>query len=260
MAGPSVARLDLARVVRVVPDVPAINKEFDYLVPDHLGHEVRIGAMVRIELHGRRVGGWVVADRVTPPTNVSLRPLRKVTGWGPPTDLVDLSSWAAWRWAGRRSAFLRTASPETAIRALPSAGFGTPPAAGDEMAIIEEAFATDDGRVVLRLPPAAELLSVVLAAARRGPALVVAPSVATVATMAAGLRRAHVRVATVPREWAQAAAGAQVVMGARAAAWAPCPGMAAVVVLDGHDEGLQQEQTPTWNGWVVAAERAARAG
>jgi primosomal protein N' (replication factor Y) len=78
--------------------------------------------------------------------------------------------------------------------------------------------------------------------------------------VAAGLRRAHVPVATLPREWAQAAAGAQVVMGARAAAWAPCPGMAAVVVLDGHDEGLQQEQTPTWNGWVVAAERAARAG
>jgi primosomal protein N' (replication factor Y) len=31
-------------------------------------------------------------------------------------------------------------------------------------------------------------------------------------------------------------------------------------VLDGHDERLQQEQAPTWNGWVVAAERAARSG
>jgi primosomal protein N' (replication factor Y) len=67
-------------------------------------------------------------------------------------------------------------------------------------------------------------------------------------------------VAVVPREWAQAAAGADVVIGARAAAWAPCPELAAMVVLDGHDEGLQQEQAPTWNAWIVAAERAQRAG
>jgi primosomal protein N' (replication factor Y) len=36
--------------------------------------------------------------------------------------------------------------------------------------------------------------------------------------------------------------------------------LAAVVVIDGHDESLQQETAPTWNGWVVAAERARRAG
>jgi primosomal protein N' (replication factor Y) len=36
--------------------------------------------------------------------------------------------------------------------------------------------------------------------------------------------------------------------------------LAAVVVLDGHDETLQQEQAPTWNAWQVAAERARRGG
>ncbi|MDP9075421.1 MAG: hypothetical protein M3N98_14910, partial [Actinomycetota bacterium] len=65
--------------------------------------------------------------------------------------------------------------------------------------------------------------------------------------------------ALVPGDWAKAAAGAPVVIGARAAAWAPCPDLAALVVLDGHDEGLQQEPAPTWNAWVVAAERARRA-
>ena len=47
------------RVVRVLPDVAAIDKEFDYLVPD--GVEAQVGDVVRIELHGRRVGGWIVA-------------------------------------------------------------------------------------------------------------------------------------------------------------------------------------------------------
>jgi primosomal protein N' (replication factor Y) len=34
----------------------------------------------------------------------------------------------------------------------------------------------------------------------------------------------------------------------------------AVIVLDGHDEGLRQAQAPTWNAWQVAAERAGQTG
>ncbi len=85
------------RVVRVRPDEAAIDKTFDYLVPDELGDQVRVGTVVRVALHGRRVGGWVVADGVEPPPGVRLQPLAKVTGWGPPPDLVDLADWAAWR-------------------------------------------------------------------------------------------------------------------------------------------------------------------
>ncbi len=100
----------------------------------------------------------------------------------------------------------------------------------------------------------------VLAAAERGPALVVTPSAVMAVALGLQVRRSGLSVAVVPREWAQAAAGVDVVIGARAAAWAPCPNLAAVVVLDGHDEGLQQEQAPTWNAWLVAAERARQAG
>ena len=50
-------------VVRVLPDVPAIDRAFDYLVPDALGDQVRVGTMVRVPLHGRRVAGWVVERR-----------------------------------------------------------------------------------------------------------------------------------------------------------------------------------------------------
>ena len=87
-------------VVRVLPDEPAISKTFDYLVPESLGDQVRVGTMVRVELHGRRVGAWVLEDGVEPPEGVVLRPLAKVTGWGPTPELIDLAGWAAWRWAG----------------------------------------------------------------------------------------------------------------------------------------------------------------
>jgi primosomal protein N' (replication factor Y) len=61
--------------------------------------------------------------------------------------------------------------------------------------------------------------------------------------------------------WGRAAAGvAEVVIGARAAAWAPVGRLARIVVLDEHDEVYQQEQAPTWHARDVAIERARRAG
>ncbi|HEX9992680.1 MAG TPA: hypothetical protein VGB14_07125 [Acidimicrobiales bacterium] len=240
------------RVVRVLPDVPVLDREFDYLVPDPLGDQVRVGARVRVPLHGRRVGGWVVADRVTPPDGVVLRPLAKVTGWGPPPDVVDLAGWAAWRWAGRRAPFLVTASPPVAVRALPQPPAGTPRP--------DPPFRVPDGVSVLRLPPAADPAAAAVAAAARGDALVVCPSSALAADVAAGLRRAGVAVALLPRDWARAAAGGCAVVGARAAAWAPVPRLGAVVVVDEHDEAHQEERAPTWHARDVALERARRAG
>jgi primosomal protein N' (replication factor Y) len=244
-------------VVRVLPDQPAINKPFDYLVPEVLGDEVRVGSQVRIALHGRRVGGWVVDDGVEPPSGVELRPLAKVTGWGPSSELIDLARWAAWRWAGRPAQFLRTASADGAVRALPAPGRTGPPVhtPGDELV----AEALGHPRAVLRLPPAADRYPVALAAAARGHALILVPSISGARHLGLRLRRAGLSVAILPRDWAQARAGA-VVVGSRAAAWGPVEDLAAVVVFDEHDESWQQEQAPTWHARDVAVERARRAG
>ena len=50
------------------------------------------------------------------------------------------------------------------------------------------------------------------------------------------------------------------VIGSRSAAWAPCAGLAAAVVLDEHDEALQEERSPTWHARDVVLERCRRAG
>ena len=113
---------------------------------------------------------------------------------------------------------------------------------------------------MVRLPPAVDPLGIVLAAAGRGDTLVVTPSVDLARLLGARLRRAGVPVALAPRDWAPAAAGTAVVIGARAAAWAPMPRLGAVVVLDEHDEALQEERAPTWHARDVAIERARRAG
>lgn len=244
------------RVVRVLPDVPAIDKTFDYLVPDDRAGEVQLGDVVRIELHGRRVGGWVVELDVTPPPGLALRPLAKLSGRGPTPDLIDLAGWAAWRWAGRPASLLRTASPERVVPALPAppSSRALPPPIGP---VMKAALAS--GRAVVRLPPSADLAPVAAVVADRGPSLVLCPSQPMAMAVTAALRRRGLPVAAHPRDWALGAAGTTVV-GTRAAAWAPVGGLAAVVVLDEHDEAHQQEQAPTWHARDVAIERAARAG
>jgi primosomal protein N' (replication factor Y) len=67
-------------------------------------------------------------------------------------------------------------------------------------------------------------------------------------------------VALLPGQWAQARAGGGVVVGSRAAAFAPLPVLGAAVVLDAHDEAYHEERSPTWCAWQVAVERARRQG
>lgn len=259
-------------MVRVLPDLPAVDKSFDYLVPTGWpADQVRVGTRVRAVLKGRRVGGWVVADDVSPPEGVVPRPLSTLSGWGPDAEVIELARWAAWRWAGRMAHFLATASPTKVVRQLPEAAprrqpqearlFPAGAQEGVHQAMVAEAVAA--GRAVVRLAPAADprgLVGPCLGLLGEGSVLVLVPSQAGAGGLAAGMRRRGWPVALLPGEWAKAAAGGRVVVGTRAAAWAPAPGLAGVIVLDAHDEAYQEEKAPTWEAWVVAAERAARAG
>jgi len=237
-------------VARVWLDVAAIGRPFDYLVPPAFVDHVRIGTLVRVPLNGRRAGGWVVELADGTDTVKPLKPVAKVTGWGPAPDVIDLAHWASWRWAGPMASFLRAASPDRAVTATPTfSGAWVPPQ--------PEAVRK---HLVCRQAPAADPFPLVLDAARRGDALVLVPSVAGAATMATRLRQAGCEVALMPYDWARAAAGGCTVVGTRTAAWAPRPRLDSVVVVDEHDETYQGERAPTWNGRDVAVERARRAG
>ena len=254
------------RVVRVIPDVPAIDREFDYLIPaswddDGRGERIVVGSMVRIQLAGRRVAAWVTAVDVEPEPGVALQPLLKLSGIGPDAAMIDLASWAAWRWAGRRVALLRAASPPRMVAGVPAPRPRDPVPAGPAD-VFDGAFADPDAGhqvAVVRTPPSDDGVGLVLAGCRRGDTLVVVADMTRARRLAISLRRAGVTVALGPDEWATAAAGATVV-GTRSAAWMPMPDLAAVVVLDEHEESLQEERMPTWHAREVLIERARRAG
>jgi primosomal protein N' (replication factor Y) len=256
--------------VRVVPDVPAISRRFDYSVPARLESEVHLGSRVRIELHGRRVGGWVIEDDVGPTPGVAAKPVAGSSGAGPPPPLMAVAGWAAWRWAGPLSSFLRTASPHRVVRPGRPSGSGPPavPAppspGGGAVTIVDDALAAMGATgVVVRLAPALDATLVVQEVIHRvgvRSVLVLAPSHGRAGQVAARLREVGIPVALMPDMWEQASRGTGVVVGTRAAAFAPTARLAAVVVLDAHDEAYREERAPTWSAVEVAVERARRDG
>lgn len=241
--------------VRVLTDVVAVDREFTYAVPEGWADDPRfgLGAMVRVVLHGRRVGGWITEVGVESPEGVELTPLAKLSSLGPARELIDLSEWAAWRWSGRRTHFLRTASPTRMVAALPRPSRSRMVSAGDHADLFE-----GEGHT-LRQGPSEDPMPIALAAAARGQALILVPDHGRADELTRRLGRAGAWAVRYPDGWAAAAAGATVV-GTVSAAWAPAPELAAVLVIDEHDESYRSEAAPTWSGRDVAIERARRAG
>ncbi len=253
---------DEPRAVRVRTEVAAVAKTLDYAVPPGWSDEVHIGTRVRAPLHGRTVRGWVVEEDVLPPAGVAVLPLKSWLGWGPPPALIELAEWAAWRWAGPASFFLRIASPPTIVRALPDAP--PLPARHDGAVSLERAELelAQPGVTIVRQPPLTDPIDLVSSVvgdpavrARGGSVLVLVPSAGWAERLTARLvRRGYPTAGT----WEQARAGWPVVVGSRAGAWAPVPRLAAVVILDAHDAAYREESAPTYSAVDVLLERAHR--
>jgi len=214
--------------------------------------------MVRVQLAGRRVAGWVVADDVEPPAGVEMTPVAKVVGHGPDAEMIDLCRWAAWRWGGRLATMLRLASPERVVASVPSVRVRCA-GSGDADEVAESLMLLGAGTHVLQVSPTADPLDVAVAAARRGQVLVVVGAVHEAERLSRGLRATGAAVARWPWDF-QAAAGGASVVGGRGAVFAPLPALSAILVVDEHDEMLQNEASPTWHAREVAVERARRAG
>ncbi|MET0919758.1 MAG: hypothetical protein ABWY77_01000 [Acidimicrobiia bacterium] len=263
----------LTQVCRVQPDVPAIRRAFDYLVPDDLASSIAVGTVVRIPLHGRRVRGWVLDPDVEPDAvdapAARLRSLLAVVSAGPPADVVALCEWAAWRWAGPIATFLRAASPANHVVDAPDGEDDHetavyPPLLGPAHAWFGDALIVTAPDAHSHLAGAVRPLL-----ASEGSSIVLVASANDAVTVAAMVRDDgrdvvelgfDTRAADATRAWQRARQGACVVVGGRTAVWAPVPDLATVIVIDEGDEAFDDERAPTWSGRDVAVERARRVG
>src|SRR5207237_8875870 len=131
------SRRGWTRVCRVLPEVTAVDRAFDYTIQD----DAPVGTIVRVPLHGRRVRGWIVATDVEPEA-ATLLPVLGVVSAGPPPDVVGLTEWVAHRWAGPRVAVLRSASPPNLVAPTVWSGSGHQRPAADQT-----------GEKIVRWPP-----------------------------------------------------------------------------------------------------------
>jgi primosomal protein N' (replication factor Y) (superfamily II helicase) len=261
-----------SRCCRVQPDLLAVERAFDYLVPDKLAGDLAVGTIVRVPLHGRRVRGWIIADDITPATSRDrLLTLAGVVSAGPPAEVVALCEWAAWRWAGPLVPLLRAASPATVVSSRAAEvelGLYAAPPVPDRAAEVV-ATARGEPRTAVAWPPAFAREDLALALlADEGSSVVVMPDPSRSGALVRRLGNLgrevvvlHAALAPSDRSaaWDRARAGACVVVGGRIAVLAPVPDLAALVVLDEGDERLAEERVPTWNAREIAVERGARA-
>lgn len=241
-----------------------IDKAFDYIVPDVWESRATVGAAVRVVLHHRKVGGWVIArsDQSQGEFEIfdrsRLVPLSSVSGNGVDPSVIDLAHWAARYYGGSLRSVLKSASAprmrEVPARAQYSSRIEVKPDG--------TAKTVDWSRAVqlCAFAPAQSVLPLVVNAVSDGPVLLLCPTQRMVRLGAAWLRRRGCTVAEYPNEWGRAAGGVDVVIGTRSAVWAPCPSLRTIVIIDEHDETFAEERVPSWNARDVAVERARRGG
>jgi len=244
--------VDAPQAVRVVTEVAALDRSFDYAVA--AGAEVpAVGDRVRVDLHGRSVRGWV-EDHV--PAYRELKVVKKWLGLGPPASLLPLAAWAGERWYAPRSRFLLAMSPDRLVTTLPSA-----PVAPDLAPAIRET-ATSYPPGVVRCAPNVDPLGLVLQAylaAREAslPLLVLVPTDAWSRRLVGRLEQRGLPAVLASR-WDCARASWPIVVGARGAAFAPIAQLGAAVIIDVDDEAYRSEASPTWHALDVVRYRCGR--
>lgn len=280
-------------VARVLVDLPLahLDRPFDYLVPAKDADAAVPGARVKVRFAGQDVDGFVV-ERVAESDHTGrLSPLRRVVSAEPVLrpEIVTLAGAVAERWAGSRADVLRLAVPprHATTEAKPSPTADAPvtsrrdPAAwtGHEHAHAYLTHLADGGspRAVWAAAPGTDWPAALADAAAaayasgRG-ALLVVPDRRDVArvddALTAALGEGHHVTLTADagpaaryRDFLAVARGARrVVLGTRAAAFAPVHDLGLVAVWDDGDDLLAEPRAPYPHAREVLLLRAEQQG
>jgi len=237
-------------LVDVLPDVPSVDRTFVYELSGTTANnaEAKVGSLVRVPFSGRTVDGWIMGFDAPAP-NGGVRQVDKVVSLGPSPDIVELAKRAAVRWAGALSFFMKAASPDKRVLALPRPS-----------RLSAHATSTSAVPIVRVHAPGADRMPYLRNMISRGPTLILCPTMVDVHSLVTRLRRADLPVAEFSTQWAQAAAGGSVVVGPRSAAFASIPDLFGIVVLDADDPLYRDERAPTWNAIDVVCQRAKATG
>ncbi|WP_200962686.1 primosomal protein N' [Terrabacter sp. Soil810] len=285
-------------VAAVVVETPLahLDRVFEYAVPDELDADAVPGARVRVRFSGRELDGFVVERRDRAQHDGRLTPLRRVVSPEPvlTPEVLALCRAVADRYAGTLSDVLRLAVPKRHATAERNLAMECPPQ--DELAAPDPgpwaaypagpawlrrvasgegpaaAWAALPGRTGDADWPAALAVAVATATAAGRGALVVVPDHRDVDRLDAALtavlgKGRHVRLTSDQgpqaryTAWLKVLRGhVRVVIGTRAAAFAPVHDLGLVAWWDDGDDLLAEPRAPYHHVGVVLGLRAAATG
>lgn len=284
-------RLPIAQVC-VDVRLPHLDRPFDYLVPASLDDSAQAGVRVRVRLAGRLVNGFVLARTET--SDHRVQPLERVISPLPvllPV-IADLSRAVADRYAGTMADVLRAAIPPRHARAEeallarpagidPGAAAPVPDGTGWDAyrggaGLRSRLLEHQGARVVWSTAPGEDAPERIYEVTRwslpHGPVVIIAPNARQVTALVAAFTRHGMghRVCTLTADQGPQARytafltaltrRADIVIGTRAAAFAPVVNPSLLVCWDDADESLVDPQAPGWNARDVLAMRARAMG
>ncbi|MBA3375127.1 MAG: primosomal protein N' [Actinobacteria bacterium] len=262
----------------------ALARSFTYEVAEG----VERGAVVSVNLAGRRVRGVVVGVGVEAPHGIEVAPAGPVVDQIP-GPLVALALWLAEYYGSTPARALALVAPHARSRRgerrAPAArealaGEAEPeeltPAQREAIEEITMALSHGGDHILLHGPTGSGKTEVYLQAcgaalARERGAIVLVPEIAlTPQTVGRFAARFGERVAVLHSALGDAerrdererivSGEARVVVGARSAVFAPVAGLGLIVVDEEHDSSFKQESDPRYDARTVAAKRAALEG
>lgn len=290
------AAAEVDPVARVLVDVPLahLDRPFDYAVPATMADSAVPGARVKVRFAGQDVDGFVLARAAESEHPGRLQPLRRVVSAEPvlSPEVAALVGEVAARYAGTRSDVLRLAVParHATTEKAPSAPLAAPQGTPEPLrwsaytggpTLIEMLGRGEPARAVWTAAPgddwAALLAEAVLATACAGRgALVCLPDRRDVDQLDAALthrlglppgERAHVVLTAdlgPARRYAAFLAvsrgAARIVIGTRAAAFAPVHDLGLVAIWDDGDDLHAEPRAPYPHAREVLLMRAQESG
>ncbi|MSX12923.1 MAG: hypothetical protein F2797_01115, partial [Actinobacteria bacterium] len=285
-------KLPIAQV-RIDSPLPQLDRIFDYTISQQLDNLVQPGVRVRVRFSGRLVNGFVVGRVQASDAGKALRPIERVVSAERvlTAEVCGLVSAVAEHYAGTFSDVVRSAVPPRHARAeslqyrVPEVNFqvhdldatrwsnytngsvlldrlssgnslntrgvwSSAPAQSwyqDIASLVRATLVNSDGSAIVVLPDAhdVDLLAQELVELRDTTAILTADQ---------GPERRY-------REFLRALRGsARLVIGTRAAVFAPVSNLQLMVVWDDQDDSLWESHAPYWNARDVAAIRSSTGG
>jgi primosomal protein N' (replication factor Y) len=237
---------------------------YDYLVPQSLDIEIRVGVKVLVDFSGRKVDAFVI-ERINGSSFGNLKFIEKVTSPVPllTAEIISLVDAVARRWGSLPSEILSAAIPPRVISAEKNVTTMTPPR---EAKVKKQSASHSYYLFTPGEDPYETMASWLLSRSEMGGVLVVLPELREVQALATELTQRKldftVLDASLPRtdrysNFVQVATGvAQIVIGTRSAVFAPVANLQTIVVFREGSESHYERRTPGWNVRDVAIIRS----